>query len=201
MVMMSNHRCLDCLLNRLFRWRSKKTSKLHVTGLCEGNPPVAGGFPSQRASNMEMFPFDDIIMVFCTCFSYVISSYLSHVRNLPIFFRVTSLDYFIGLPQRQWSNPELMCIISHYKDVIMSAMAPQITSLMIVYSIVYWDADQRKHQSSASLAFVWGIHRWPVNSPHKGPVTRKMFPFGDVIMSYISFITVEDALMSLFAHV
>ena len=42
--------------------------------------------------------------------------------------------------------------------------------------------DQRKHQSSASLAFVRGIHRWPVNSPHKGPVTRKMFPFDDVIM-------------------
>ena len=42
--------------------------------------------------------------------------------------------------------------------------------------------DQRKHQSSASLAFVWGIHRGPVNSPHKGPVTRKMFPLDDVIM-------------------
>ena len=43
-------------------------------------------------------------------------------------------------------------------------------------------ADQRKHQSSASLAFVKGIHRWPMDSPHKGPVTRKMFPFNDVIM-------------------
>ena len=48
----------------------------------------------------------------------------------------------------------------------------------------YSDADQRNHQSSASLAFVRGIHRGPVNSPHKGPVTRKMFPFDDVIMSY-----------------
>ena len=55
----------------------------------------------------------------------------------------------------------------------MSAMASQITSLTIVYSIVYSGADQRKHQSSASLAFVRGIHRWPVNSQHKGPVTRK----------------------------
>ena len=45
-------------------------------------------------------------------------------------------------------------------------------------------ADQRKHQSSASLALVRGIHRWPVNSPHKGPVTRKMFPFDDVIMIF-----------------
>ena len=64
----------------------------------------------------------------------------------------------------------------------MSAMASQITSLMIVYSTVYSGGDQRKHQSSASLAFVRGIHRWPMNSPHKWPVTRKMFPFDDVIM-------------------
>ena len=61
-------------------------------------------------------------------------------------------------------------------------MAFQITSLTIVYSTVYSGADQRKHQSSASLAFVRGIHRWPVNSQHKGPITRKMFTFDDVIM-------------------
>ena len=57
----------------------------------------------------------------------------------------------------------------------MGAMASQITSLTIVYSTVYSGADQRKHQSSASLAFVRGIHRWLVNSPHKCPVTRKCF--------------------------
>ena len=65
----------------------------------------------------------------------------------------------------------------------MGAIASQITSLTIVYSTVYSDADQRKNQSSASLAFVRGIHRGPVNSPHKWPVTRKMFPFDDVIMT------------------
>ena len=63
----------------------------------------------------------------------------------------------------------------------MGVIASQITSLTIVSSIVYSDADQRKHQSSVSLAFVRGIHRGPVNSPHKWPVTRKMFPFDDVI--------------------
>ena len=63
----------------------------------------------------------------------------------------------------------------HYGDVTMSSMMSQITSLRIVYSIVYSSEDQRKHQSSASLAFVWGIHRGPVNSPHKWPVTRKCF--------------------------
>ena len=71
---------------------------------------------------------------------------------------------------------------SHYSDVTMGPIASQITSITIVYSAVYPCADQRKHQSSASLAFVRGIHRWPVNSPHKWPVTRKMFPFDDVIM-------------------
>ena len=64
----------------------------------------------------------------------------------------------------------------------MGVIASQITSLTIVYSTVYSDADQRKHQSSTSLAFVRGIHWGPVNSPHKWPVTRKMFPFDDVIM-------------------
>ena len=64
----------------------------------------------------------------------------------------------------------------------MGVIASHITSLTIVYSTVYSYADQRKHQSSASLAFVQGIHRGPVNSPHKWPVTQKMFPFDDVIM-------------------
>ena len=64
----------------------------------------------------------------------------------------------------------------------MGAIASQITSLTIVYSAVYSDADQRKYQSSASLAFVRVIHRGPVNSPHKWPVTRKICPLDDVIM-------------------
>ena len=69
----------------------------------------------------------------------------------------------------------------HYNDVIMSVMASQITRLTIVYSTVYSGAEHRQHLSSASLAFVRGIHRSPVNSLHKGPVTRKMFPFDEVI--------------------
>ena len=71
---------------------------------------------------------------------------------------------------------------NHYDDVIMTMLASQITSLIVVYSIVYSGVNQRKHQSSASLAFVREIHRGPVNFPHKWPVTRKMFPFDDVIM-------------------
>ena len=70
-----------------------------------------------------------------------------------------------------------------YSDVIMCAMASQITRVSIVCSTVVSGRDQRKHQSSASLAFVWGINRWPVNSPHKMPVTRKICSFDDVIMN------------------
>ena len=64
---------------------------------------------------------------------------------------------------------------NHCCDVIVGTMASQITSLTIVYWTVYSGVDQIKHQSSASLAFVRGIHLWPVNSPLKGPVTRKCF--------------------------
>ena len=76
----------------------------------------------------------------------------------------------------------ISCNSVHYSYVRISTMASQITSLTIVYSTIYSGSDQGKHQSSASLAFVWGIHRWPVNSPHKWPVTRKMFSFHEVIM-------------------
>ena len=84
----------------------------------------------------------------------------------------------------------------HYSDVIMSGIASQITSLTIVYSTAYSDADQRKLQSSASLAFVRGINRGPVNSPHKWPVTRKTFPFDDVIMRLKSYrVKLQDSLI------
>ena len=84
-----------------------------------------------------------------------------------------------------WANT-----ILHYSDVIVGIMASHITSLTIVYSTVHSGTDQRKHQSSASLAFVWWIYRWPVNSPHKWPVTQNMFPFDDVFMDFI--ITVKS---------
>ena len=81
----------------------------------------------------------------------------------------------------------------------MGAMASQITSLAIVYSNVYSGIDQRKHQSSASLAFVHEIHRSPVNSPHKWPVRRKMFPFDDAIM-FIAVLT-QNPTVDIFAYI
>ena len=60
--------------------------------------------------------------------------------------------------------------------------ASQINTISIVYWAICSGAGQRKHQNSASLAFVRGIHQWLVNSPHKRPVIRKMFPFDDIVM-------------------
>ena len=74
-------------------------------------------------------------------------------------------------------------VFFYYSDVIMGTMASQTTSLTIFCTTVYSGVDQRKHKSSALLASVRGIHRSPVNSLHKGPVTQKMVPFDDVIIS------------------
>ena len=68
-----------------------------------------------------------------------------------------------------------LCGQLHYSDVIMGVMVSQITSLTIAYSTIYSGTDQRKHQSSASPAFVRGSHHWPVNSPHRWPVMPKIF--------------------------
>ena len=105
-------------------------------------------------------------------------SFLRVSRNVDwrLFLSVTTYRRHVPPVTRTWKAQ------IHYSDVTMRATASLITGVSIVYSTVYSGADQRKHQSSASLAFVRGIHRWPVNSPHKGPVTRKMFPLDDVIM-------------------
>ena len=102
--------------------------------------------------------------------------------SLATIFRLSTQS---ELQFKQGTSQHSLAICSsaqHYDDVIMGLMASQIIILTIVYSTIYSAADQRKHQSSASLSFVWGIHRGPVNYPHKWPVTRKMFPFDVVIM-------------------
>ena len=99
-----------------------------------------------------------------------------------------SLAPQLFLQKHIWANHEgIFKALNHYNDAIMGVMASQITSLTIVYSTVYSGAAQSKHQSSASLAFVCGSHWGPVNSPHKWPVTQKMFPFDDVIMLLVLF--------------
>ena len=103
--------------------------------------------------------------------------------NILYFFKYSCTNIFHRRSLHTFYSIGTGAIIPHhYTDVIMIVMASQITRLTIVYSYVYLGADQRTHQSSASLTLVLGIHRWPVNSPHKGPVTRKMFPLDDAIM-------------------
>ena len=109
---------------------------------------------------------------------------------VPPLVRLVVLDWLakmLGLRKRMRKHNKKQVsdatTVQHYDDVIMTMLASQISSLPVVCSIVYSDVNQRKHQSSASLAFVREIHRGPVNFPHKWPVTRKMFPFDDVIMS------------------
>ena len=82
----------------------------------------------------------------------------------------------------------------HYNDVRMSVFVSQITGISSVCLTVCSGTDQRKHQSSASLAFVRGIHRWPVNSLHKWPVTWKMVPFFYVIMLCVQWISLRECL-------
>ena len=89
-------------------------------------------------------------------------------------------QYFIAIYAEKHTS--FACVLSRCRDVMMGAMASQITGVSIVYSTVCLGVDQRKHQSSASLTFVRGINQWRVNSPHKRPVTRKIFPFDDVII-------------------
>ena len=101
--------------------------------------------------------------------------YISHIKRVQ--FSNVMLRQQVHSPIEAW-----WC--AYHYSVILGSIASQITSLTIVYWSVYSGADQRKHQSSA---FVRGIQRTPVTSPHKGPVTRKMFLFDDVIMCVSDF--------------
>ena len=75
-----------------------------------------------------------------------------------------------------------LILVTHHHEITTSAMMSQITGIWTVCSLVCSGAHQRNHQSSVLLTFVRGIHQWLVDSPHKGPVTRKMFPFDYIIM-------------------
>ena len=117
--------------------------------------------------------------------TYTDSVYLVHISLL---YNIAIMQYGNAYFSTSYmvTSLALGVILRHYSDVIMGAIASEITSLTIVHSTVYSDADQRKNQSFASLACVRGIRRGSGKSPHKWPVTRKMFPFDDVIMDYKS---------------
>ena len=107
------------------------------------------------------------------------------LTKLAVIFPLSQFVHHSGLEDRgpPQSLQLIYSVTEHYSDVIMGPMASQIIGVSVVYSTVCSGENQREHQSSASLAFVRGIHRWPVNSPQKEPVTRKILPFDDVIMN------------------
>ena len=153
----SNHQPHDCLLNRLCRRRSKKTSKLRVTGLCVGNSPGTGEFPAQRASNAENVCICWRHHVIGTTYHYTATIFeqLHHRLVCAKFLnaeviRVVHDD--CPLMSTSWLC-HVAAVLWHYTDVIMSAMASQITGS---------GADLRKHQNSP-YGPLWGEstdHRW-----------------------------------------
>ena len=151
----SNHQPHGCLLNRLFGRRSKKTSKLRVTGLCAGNSPRTGEFPAQRASNAENV---SIWWRHHDCTDTCLSTNRHH-----------ALQYKVILLQTlQWRHNERDGVWNHrYLECLFNGLF-------------------RRRSKKTSKLRVTGLcagnSPGPVNSPHKGPVTRKMFPFDDVIM-------------------
>ena len=158
----SNYGHIGNLFSSLLRPTTKKTSKYRII--------VALWWESIRDGWVHL-P-ERTSSCICTR-QYVLNSEIRHSQSIKISNHIGATALFAQVVyvyrfERRHRR-------SHYCDVIMGAMASQITSLPISYLTVYSGADQRKHQSSASLAFVRGIHRWPVNSPHKGPVTRKCF--------------------------
>ena len=181
----SNHQPHGCLLNRLFRRKSKKTSKLRVTGLCAGNSPGTGEFPAQMASYAENVSiwwrhhdrqdFDTP----CQTGDHVIIWFL-HPQICNPSILTPWFDYFwytfVAVPRisrnaLQWR---------HYgRDVV--SIQPHDCLLNRLFG------RRLKNASKVRVTglCVWGgeIHRWPVNSPQKGPVTRKMLPIDDVTMA------------------
>ena len=154
----SNHQPHDCLLNRLFRRRSKKTSKLRATGLCAGNSPVTGEFPAQMASNAEN------VSIWwrhhgCDDLAY------STMR----WFDITQ-SIILSVQSSTMATPKKA--LRHYSKVM---WVSQITSNSTVYS-------KESVKSTGPLLFMRGSHRPPVCSPHKWPVMRKLFPCNDGIM-------------------
>ena len=147
-----------------------------LLAICAGNLPVSGEFPAQKPVTRSFDVFFDLRLnkrlskqSWGSWFEMLSRPLWRHRNDL-----VSSWSLLYSKARQVKDR--------HNNDVIIGAMASQIPNRTIVYSTVYLSADQRKYQSSASLAFVWGIHRWPVNSPHNGPVMRKMFPFDDVMM-------------------
>ena len=132
----------------------------------------------RKRGNTMMF----ILLCFVVCHYVLMQNFIQSAVNVGTLSEQFNVNLY---------HLNFLHYILHYK-YIMSAIVSQITSLTIVNSTVYSGTDQRQPQSYASLGFVWGIHKWLVKSPHKGPVTRNMFPFDDVIMALLDAFCVHN---------
>ena len=189
-----------------------KNSPIHKWGLAVFNH-VDIWYGSQQQQNGSNLIYNLVVSGICK----ICRQELLQFSDIWLWYITRGLIGFItlGEPPRMayhlphlWPGPDtkythvdgknIMALSPHCNDVIMGAMASHISSLTIVFSTVYSGADQRKHQSSASLAFVRGIHRSPVNSPHKWSVTRKMFPFDDVVIVIVIVIIILILIIIIF---
>ena len=161
--------------------------------------------PHKRPVTRKLFPFDDIIMnVALSAYLWswyklwrkrrqtyipmklveavLCSFHEDNIQNISdqqlpgqqTQLVLSHLCHCVSLQNNEWYNSSCKTMV-HYDDVIMTTIVSQITSLTVVYSTVYSDADQNKHQSSASLAFVWGIHRDRWIPRTKGQLRGKCF--------------------------
>ena len=168
-------------------WRHQMETFSALLALCEGNSPVTGEFSSQRPvtrsfdvsisrRHIEHIIYEKSVPIKCLNFHSVSFAPVSMSRH--------SVKVDVGFTR----SPTMPAKI--YRRIVWFITtwdAAQVRIYKSPASRLFTQrfisgADQRKHQRCASLAFVWGIHRWPVNSPHKWPVTRKMFPWDDVLM-------------------
>ena len=177
-----------------------------LLAFCAGNSRVTGEFPSQRPVMLNFDIFFDLRLnkrlskksgrrwfetpsrlLWRYCNSHIFACWQTTRPNCVTFLqrhRRFVKPYLINSSKNNILLPEINGngFYAIIYDVIISAMASQITVVSIVYPTICPGADKKMHQTSAWLTFVRGIHRWPVNSPHKGSVTRIMFPFDDVIL-------------------
>ena len=152
----------DIRCNRFTWWRHQMETFSALLAICAGNSPVPGEFPSQRPVTQSFDVFFDLRLN--KRLSKKSWGWWFETPSCPLWRHSNEkIAFRIFATTLQWRQNERDCV-------------------SIAYSIVCSGTDQRKHQSSASLAFVRGIHHWTVNSPHKGPLTREMVPFHDVIM-------------------
>ena len=153
-------------------WRHQMETFSALLAICAGNSPVPGEFPAQRPVTRSFDVFFDLLWINGSVNNREAGDLRRYRTHCDVTVMYTSemenfyYHYIVANPGPVFKNIPCVVKASHQSDVIMSAVASQITRVLTDYSTVCSGADQRKHQSSPLLAFLRGIHRWPVNSPH-----------------------------------